>query len=86
MEQALTGVAKTLNCPVQEVPYRVAGLQTRIVELAEEVKQARQGRPTVRPEDVAAESIEIEGLRLAAAEIAGARVRYEEVAQPETAT
>ncbi|MEN6303325.1 MAG: DHHA1 domain-containing protein, partial [Armatimonadia bacterium] len=46
-EEQLQAVAQTLSCTVDEVPYRVAGLQMRVSELQHELKQARQGRAAV---------------------------------------
>lgn len=47
LEEQLQAVAKTIGCTVDEVPYRVAGLQTRVAELQQELKQARQARSAV---------------------------------------
>lgn len=67
MEEQLLAVAKTIGCTVDEVPYRVAGLQTRITELQQELKQARQARSTVDIDSLPV--AEVGGLKVVGAHI-----------------
>lgn len=67
MAEELASIAKTLGCAVEEVPYRVAGLQVRLAELQRELKAARQARMAV---DINSLPItEIRGFKVVAAEI-----------------
>ncbi|MGE5530521.1 MAG: DHHA1 domain-containing protein, partial [Bacteroidota bacterium] len=66
-EEQLAAVAKTLGCTIEETPYRVAGLQTRLAELQQELKQARQARSAVDLDSLP--MTEVAGLKVTAAEI-----------------
>jgi alanyl-tRNA synthetase len=69
VDEELAGIAKTLGCTVEEVPYRVAGLQTRLAELQKELKAARQARSAVSVEDLVAGAMDVAGHRVVGAEI-----------------
>lgn len=66
-DEELQGLAKTLGCTVDEVPYRVAGLQVRVTELQQELKAARQARSAVNLDTL--KTVEVNGLKVVAAEI-----------------
>ena len=66
-EEQLQAVAKTLGCTVDEVPYRVAGLQTRVAELQQELKQARQARSAFDLDTLPV--TEIAGLKVVGAQV-----------------
>jgi alanyl-tRNA synthetase len=66
-EEQLDAVAKTLGCTIEEAPYRVAGLQTRLAELQQELKQARQARSAVDLDSLP--MTEVAGLKVTAAQI-----------------
>lgn len=67
MEEDLTGVARTLGCTVDEVPYRVAGLQIRLTELQHELKAARQARSAIDIESL--KSFDIGGIKVVADQV-----------------
>ncbi|MEI6500130.1 MAG: alanine--tRNA ligase, partial [Armatimonadota bacterium] len=67
-EGQLLAVARSLGCTVEEVPGRVAGLQARVAELTQELKQARQARSAVDLDSLT--TTEVGGLTVVGAAIA----------------
>lgn len=68
-EEQLQAVAKTLSCTVDEVPYRVAGLQMRVSELQHELKQARQGRAAVDVDAILATAAPVGDIKVIGQEV-----------------
>ncbi len=70
-DEALSAVARALNCPIEEIVERVDAQRRRIRDLEREVEQARQMSASVNVPDLVAAAEEVAGVRLVARRISG---------------
>ena len=65
-DEALSALARALNCPVEEIEERVGAQRRRIRDLEREVEQARQMSASVNAQDLVARAVDVEGSQLVA--------------------
>ncbi|NLO07340.1 MAG: alanine--tRNA ligase [candidate division WS1 bacterium] len=71
-DERLAALSRELNCPVDEMAERIEAQRGRIRELEREVEQARQMSASVNVPELAADAIDVAGVKLVASVVADA--------------